>query len=211
MNTIINIGRQFGSGGLLVGKGIAERLGFGFYDKELIKLASKESGLCAEFFEQADEKKRFGFFGQLFGLGKSTIDTGIYADSYLSNDRLFQIQSDAIRNLAEQQSCVFVGRCADYILREHPRCLNVFITADLPDKIKRVSERCKGEKSFAPTADIEKLLEKSDRSRADYYNFYTNKTWGAAESYHLCVNTSFLGIDETVEYIINVAKKKFGI
>jgi len=193
-NTIINIGRQFGSGGLLVGEKLAKELGFGFFDKELINLASKESGLSAEFFEQADERRHFGFFGQLFRLGKSAID-GDLDNNYLTNNTLFQIQSDVIRSLAKKQSCVFVGRCADYILRDNPHCLNVFITANIEDRIKRVSERLQ-----LTTVD-ESFLKKADKKRAAYYNFYTNKTWGAAKSYHLCINTSVPGIDETVKFI----------
>ena len=201
MNTIITIGRQFGSGGFLVGERLAKRLGFGFFDKELLNLASKESGLSAEFFEQADEKRRFGFFGQLFRLGKSAIH-GDMDNSYLTNDTLFQIQSDVIRDLAEKQSCVFVGRCADYILRENPNCLHIFITANLDDRIVRVAER-----QHLPLDAAKNLLEKADKNRAAYYNFYTDKTWGAAESYHLCINTSALGIDETVELIKSIVKK----
>ena len=199
-NTIINIGRQFGSGGLLVGERLARRLGFGFFDKELINLASKESGLSPEFFEQADEKRHFGFFGQLFRIGKSIIDTGDLDNNYLTNNTLFQIQSDVIRSLAEKQSCVFVGRCADYILRENPHCLNIFITANLDDRIARVAKR----QNLQPEA-ARSLLEKADKDRAAYYNFYTNKTWGAAASYHLCINTSALGIDQTAEYILRLS------
>ena len=196
-NTIINIGRQFGSGGLLVGEKLANQLGFSFFDKELINLASKESGLSAEFFEQADERRYFGFFGQLFRLGKSAID-GDLDNNYLTNNTLFQIQSDVIRSLAEKQSCVFVGRCADYILRENPNCLNIFITANIEDRIARVSER-----QNMPPEKAKSILEKADKKRAAYYNFYTNKTWGAAESYHLCINTSVLGIDETAKFIFS--------
>ena len=202
-NTIINIGRQFGSGGLSVGERLAKQLGFGFFDKELINIASKESGLAVEFFEQADEKRHFSFFGQLFRLGKSIIDTGELENNYLTNNTLFQIQSDVIRSLAEKQSCVFVGRCADYILRENPCCLNIFITANIEDRIARVAKR----QNLSPET-AKNILEKADKKRAAYYNFYTNKTWGAAESYHLCINTSVLGIDGTVGYILGLVEKR---
>ena len=108
-----------------------------FYDKELIRIASKESGLKEEFFEKIDEKKRFSLFGGLLGLRGSATDE-IYLNYYLTNETLFKIQSDVIRSLAEQKSCLFVGRCADYVLKENPRCLNLFISADMDDRIERV-------------------------------------------------------------------------
>ncbi|MCD7971516.1 MAG: cytidylate kinase-like family protein [Candidatus Azobacteroides sp.] len=201
-NLIINIGRQFGSGGRLVGEKLAKKLGLSFYDKELINLASKESGLRKEFFEEADEKTNYGLFGGLLGLR-----TGISADhflyNYLSNETLFKIQSDVIRKLAEEHSCVFVGRCADYILRDHPFSTNVFITADWQDRIKRVNERQELDEDKIPD-----LLEKTDKKRANYYNYYTNKTWGTAGSYHLCINSSVLGVDQTVDYIIDFVEKR---
>ena len=129
-NYVINIGRQLGSGGKEIGEKLAARLGIDFYDKELINLASEESGLCREFFEKADEKASQGIIGGLFGMRLPFISDGAMpCTNCLSNDALFKIQSDVIRHLAANKSCVFVGRCADYILREHPRCANVFISA----------------------------------------------------------------------------------
>lgn len=202
-NVIINIGRQYGSGGRLIGEKLANKLGYGFYDKELINIASKESGLGKEFFEQADEKASRGFFGGFLGLRSSLIsDDFMY--NYLSNETLFKIQSDVIRELAEKDSCVFVGRCADYILRDMPRCLNIFITADMDDRIVRVSER---QNEVLPKDKMIDLLEKTDKKRASYYSYYTNKTWGAAGSYHLCINSSVLGIDKTVDFIYDLLKE----
>jgi cytidylate kinase len=201
---IINIGRQFGSGGRKIGEKLARKMNFSFYDKELINLASKESGLGKEFFEKADEKSRFGILGGFFGL-RTGISSDEFVNNYLNNESLFQIQSNIIRELAEKQSCVFVGRCADYILREYPFCINVFITADTNDRIERVAQRQHIDKE-----KIVDLLEKTDKRRAEYYNFYTNKTWGAAKSYHICINSSVLGVDETVEAIIRFTKHKFG-
>ena len=127
-NYVINIGRQLGSGGKEIGEKLAARLGIDFYDKELINLASEESGLCKEFFEKADEKASQGIIGGLFGMRFPFISEGAMpCTNCLSNDALFKVQSDVIRRLAAEKSCVFVGRCADYILREHPRCANVFI------------------------------------------------------------------------------------
>lgn len=198
---IINIGRQLGSGGRSIAAILAKHYGITAYDRNLIELAAKESGLSQEFFENADEKKSHGFFHSLFSARAATNALG-GGDSYLSNDALFKVQSDIIRDLAERESCIFVGRCADYILREHPRCINLFFTANLEDRIARMAN----EKGITPE-QAEELIERTDRRRADYYNFYSGKTWGAAESYDLCINTSHLGHEATakmlIEYIDN--------
>jgi len=201
---VINIGRQLGSGGRAIGEKLAAEFEIGFYDKELIQIASKESGLGKEFFEKADEKESHSFFGGLLGL-RTNVNSEIYGNNYLCNETFFKIQSDVIRELAEKESCVFVGRCADYILRENPRCVNVFITANTDDRIKRIaqSHELSLEKAQA-------LIEKMDKKRAEYYNFYSNKVWGAAESYHLCINSSVLGIDETVAFIRCFIEQKLG-
>lgn len=194
---VITIGRQLGSGGKLIGEALANRLGVLCYDKELIQMASQESGLCRELFEQADEKTRFSIFGGLLGFRSTYADEG-YANNYLCNEDLFKIQSDVIRELAGKQSCIFVGRCADYILREHPHCINVFISAEMNDRIRRVSD--------GQQISIEKareLIERTDKKRAGYYNYYSNKTWGMAASYHLCINSSVFGIEGSVDFIRN--------
>ena len=199
---IINIGRQFGSGGQLIGERLASKFGFSYYDKELITLASKESGLGTEFFEKADEKKRFSLLS-FFGV-QSVVGEESFSNNYLSNEVLFKIQSDVIRELATKQSCVFVGRCADYILRENPNCINIFITADMEDRIKRVQER----DPALSKEKIKDLLEKTDKKRAGYYDYYTSKTWGVAKSYDLCINSSLLGIDKTVSFLETVIREK---
>ena len=135
-NYVINIGRQLGSGGKEIGEKLAVRLGIDFYDKELINLASEESGLCREFFEKADEKASQGIIGGLFGMRFPFISDGAMpCTNCLSNDALFKIQSDVIRHLAANKSCVFVGRCANYNLSEHPRCANIFISASQEDRM----------------------------------------------------------------------------
>jgi len=201
----INIGRQLGSGGRQIGEKLATQLGISFYDKELIQIASKESGLGKEFFEQADEKTSFSLFGGFFGLRASLIDEG-YVNNYLCNETFFKIQSDVIRDLAEKESCVFVGRCADYILRENPHCVNIFITADIEDRIKRVANEQQLSEEKAG-----EIIEKTDKKRAEYYNYYSNKVWGVAESYHLCINSSALGLNETVAYIRQFTERKLGL
>jgi cytidylate kinase len=202
---VITIGRQLGSGGRIIGEKLASQLGISFYDKELIQIASQESGLGKEYFEQADEKKGYSIFGGLFGLRGALADEP-FSNYYLNNETLFKIQSDVIRELAEKGSCLFVGRCADYVLQENPRCLNVFISAAMNDRIKRIAEI---QKISADKA--RDYAEKADKKRAGYYNYFSNKVWGAAESYHLCVNSSILGIDETVDFIRRFAIKRFGL
>lgn len=201
----INIGRQLGSGGRQIGEKLASDLGISFYDKELIQIASQGSGLGKEFFEQADEKTRSSLFGGLFGLRTSFIEE-IYVSNYLCNEALFKIQSDVIRELAGQKSCLFVGRCADYVLHENPRCVNVFISANIEDRVKRIASI-----QQLPENKAKICIEKMDKKRAGYYNYYSNKVWGAAESYHLCINSSVLGIDETVTFIRKFAEQKLGL
>jgi len=202
---VINIGRQLGSGGRLIGEKLASQFGIAFYDKELIQIASKESGLGKEFFEKADEKQSHSIIGGLLGL-RTNISNEVYVNNYLSNETFFKIQSDVIRELAEEKSCVFVGRCADYILRDHPLSVNLFITADVDDRVKRVAHD--------HNITLEKALEmiqKMDKKRAGYYNYFSNKVWGVAESYHLCINSSVLGIDETAVFIHRFIAQKLGI
>ncbi len=202
---VITIGRQLGSGGRQIGEKLASMMNISFYDKELINIASKESGLGKEFFEKFDEKSSHSFFGGFLSL-RGILSDDIYSNNYLNNETLFTIQSDIIRNLAEEKSCVFIGRCADYVLKDHPRCLNVFITADMEDKIRRVSEI-----HNLPENKAEDFIEKMDKKRASYYNYYSNKEWGTADSYHLCINSSILGIEETVTFICNFAEKRFSL
>ena len=206
-NFVINLGRQLGSGGREIGEKLAKELNIAFYDKELINLASKESGLCREFFEQADEKASKTILGGLFGSRFPFLTEGAYPyNSYLSNDSLFKIQSDVIRELAEKQSCLFVGRCADYILRDHPRCANVFISSSPEARIERLMATLE-----ISAEEAEELMEKADKKRSSYYNYYSYKTWGAAATYHLCVDSSVLGIDGTVELVKEFVTKKLGL
>ena len=204
---VINIGRQLGSGGREIGVKLAKELGIAFYDKELIELASQESGLCKEFFEKADEKASQSLIGGLFGTRFPFITEGSMPYSNcLSNDALFKIQSDVIRELAEKQSCLFVGRCADYILRDHPRCANVFISSSPEARIERLMATLE-----ISAEEAEELMEKADKKRSSYYNYYSYKTWGAAATYHLCVDSSVLGIEGTVEFVKEFVTKKLGL
>lgn len=201
---VINIGRQLGSGGKAVGERLAERFGIPVYDKRLIKMAAEHSGFGQEFFEKADEKPAKGFFATLLGYLRSPFagDDAIY-NNPLSHDALFKMQSDVIRQLAERESCIFVGRCADYILRENPRCVNVFITADDEDRCRRICAR-----QGCTPAEAQDLMERVDARRASYYNYYSSRTWGVASTYHLCVNSSVLGDEGTAGFILEFAARK---
>ena len=190
---VINIGRQLGSGGRTVGEIIARRLGVKLYDKELINLAARESGICPEFFEKADEKESRGVISTVVGYLRAPFvgdDGGV--TNVLSNDALFKIQSDVIRAVAARESAVFVGRCADYILRENPRCVNVFLTADDAEEARA-------------------MMERVDARRASYYNYYSSRTWGEAATYHLCVSTSPLGDEGTADFILEFAARKLNM
>ena len=164
-NLIITIGRQFGSGGREVGKIVAELLGINYYDKELILEASKASGLCAECFERVDEKAPNRFFNAL-SMGWLSGASGLPADGW-SDDMIFRVQADVIRDIAEKHSAVIVGRCADYILREHPGCVSVFIHANETDCARRIMARNSGVSQI----DARTLAQKRNKIRASYYNF----------------------------------------
>jgi hypothetical protein len=203
---VINIGRQLGSGGKEIGEKLAQRMGIDFYDKELIGLAAQESGLGKEFFEKADEQASKGLIGGFFGRFSLLNDGTIPSSNCLSNDALFKIQSDVIRHLADTRSCLFVGRCADYILRDHPRVVNIFISSTDEERAKRL---CRLHSISEEKA--RDMMEKCDRKRSSYYNYYSYKTWGAAASYHLCIDSSLLGIDGTVDFIEEFVRKTLSL
>lgn len=202
---VITIGRQLGSGGREIGQKLSARLGIAYYDKELIRIASKESGLKEEFFERVDEQKHFSLFPGLFGMRNSVTDD-FFSNYYLSNETLFKIQSDVMRKLAEEGSCIFVGRCADYVLKERRNILNLFISASNEDRIRRIAASHNINENKA-----REIIDKTDKGRSAYYNYFTAKTWGAAGSYHLCIYSSLLGIDATVDLICRVAEERFGL
>lgn len=200
---IINIGRSLGSGGRAIGHILAKKFDIAYYDREILNLAAKESGFCPEVFERSDEKNRFlrtlGNIIPFFGGGST------YYNNELSNENLFRLQSEAIRKAAADHSCIFIGRCADYVLRDFPRCVNVFITADMADRISSVVKR-----NGCTENEARSIIERGDKERADFYNFYSSGTWGAASTYHLCINSSVLGIDRTAEYIKQFIIDKLG-
>lgn len=199
----ITIARQFGSGGYEIGHRIAELLGINFYDKELLILAAKESGLNKAFFEKADERSTHGL-SYAFSVGLPYMGMFTPYSDILSNDGLFKLQSDTIRKLAVKQSCVLVGRCADYILRDDPNCLSIFVHSPLDVRTNRIMESYKLTREQA-----EELIQKTDKERAAYYNYYTSKRWSSALSYNLSIDASILGIEDTALYINELIQRKF--
>ncbi|MGN1212207.1 MAG: AAA family ATPase [Candidatus Cryptobacteroides sp.] len=195
---IFNIGRQFGSGGKEVAQTVGRMLGIPVYDDELLLKAAQESGLSKETFKGTDEKRR------LFSAGSSMFDNNIFwsTDNCVSDANLFAIQSSAILSIAGKGSAVIVGRCSDYVLRDLPCTVDVFITAPDVCRVKRVAGRLGLDAKKAG-----ELIQKKDRKRESYYNYYTFGQWGVASNYDLCIDSSILGIEGTAEFIIEFARK----
>jgi cytidylate kinase len=195
---IYTIGREFGSMGHLVGEKLAERLGIKCYDKELLQKAAKDSGFCEEIFENHDEKPASSF---LYSLVMDTYSPGSYSSTpFLDmplNHKVFLAQFDAIKQIAENESCVIVGRCADYALANNPDCINIFVHADVDDRVKVVSKRMDITEHKARD-----LVQKTDKKRSSYYNYYTCKKWGDSRSYDLTLNTSKISVDQCVDIIL---------
>lgn len=202
---VITIGRQFGSKGREIGKLIAEKLGISYYDKELISIAAKESGLCEQIFEAHDEKPTNSF---LYSLVMDTYSLGFGGSGYMDvpvGQKVFLAQFDAIKKIAEKESCVIVGRCADYALEDHKNVFNVFIYADRDARIKHVMER----DNIAKESDAWDVINKSDKRRANYYNYYSNKKWGDARTYDLCIKSNLLSVDDCADTIIDMADRVY--
>lgn len=202
MLPVITIARQYGSGGHEVGERVARELNIPFYDKALIAMAAKQSGLSEEVFETADEKATnsllysmvmgsYGFGGRIPGVNEMPI-----------NDKLFIIQSDIIKKAAAEGPCVVIGRCADYILRDHKNCLKVFVHADKAARVDRIVSKQLCEAKKAPD-----FITKKDKQRANYYNFYSNNRWDDLSNYNLTVDTSMFTIEKAVELIVDAARK----
>ena len=194
---IINVGRQFGSGGKDVAIELGKKLGIKVYDNELITKAAEASGFSPDVFEVKDEKRSLfpvsSFFAsQTFGSPKN----------FLTGENLFQIQSSVILEIAEKEAAIIIGRCADYILRDRGCTLDVFITAPHEARIERICERTGASREKAG-----EMIEKTDRKRETYYNYYTFGNWGVASNYDLCIDSSILGIEGTADYIIDFARR----
>ena len=196
METIITIGRQFGSGGHEIGQKLAEHFQIKYYDKELLSRAAKESGYCEEMLKSNDERPTNSF---LYNLVMDTYSFGCSSAAFADmpiNHKVFLAQFDTIKKIAQEESCVMVGRCADYALAEYPGAISIFIHADLDKRIHRLS------KIYNLSASAAKdQIVKSDKKRASYYNYYTSKKWGDASSYNLCLDSGILGVEGCVEMI----------
>ncbi len=195
-NFVVTIGREYGSAGRQIGMALAKELGIKCYDKELLSLAAKDSGLAEEIFHSHDEKPTNSF---LYSLVMDSYSMGYSTSSFIDmplNQKVFMAQYDSIKKLADTESCVIVGRCADYALKDYPNRISVFIKADMDVKIKRIMRIYDYTESKARD-----LIIKTDKKRSNYYNFYTNKKWADARSYDLCIDSGILGIDNSVEFL----------
>lgn len=192
-HTVITVGREYGSGGRLIAQKAAEALGIPFFDRSIINMAAEETGLSADFIRRTEQQKTSSF---LYNLYMST-------QSLPVNDQVFIAQSEVIRRVAAEGPCIIVGRCADYVLRDNPNMVTVFITADLDDRISNVCKRrnCSAE-------EARKLIEDKESTRSSYYNYYSGKTWGASASYDLCVNASRLGAEGTKEFVADFIRRR---
>ena len=194
INTIITIGRQFGSAGREIGRKLAADLGIKLYDKEMLDRAAKDSGICQTLFETHDEKPTNSF---LYSLVMDTYSMG-YSSGAMNemplNHKVFLAQFDAIKKIADEGPCILVGRCADYALENYDNVMSVFIHADLETRIRRIA------RIYDLTdAKAKDMIQKADKKRASYYNYYTNKKWGDAAGYDFSLCSSELGIDGTVQ------------
>ena len=201
MKTIITIGRQFGSGGKEVGIRVAKELGIPFYDKELLRAAAEKSGLCEKIFENFDERPKSLLYSiamdsYMFSLPGAGTSDSLEQQVYLAT-------FDTIRHIAEQGPCVIIGRCADYALADNPNHLSIFIHAPMDVRIQRVAKR----QNITPEK-ARSLIIKTDKRRANYYNYYTGMKWGRAENYHLALRTDYIGIDGAVETLIRFIEAK---
>ena len=194
---IITIGRQFGSGGKCVAEVLGRKLGIPVYDQELIMKAAQESGFSAEFFVQSDEKRRFFSLSSIFATAYSS-----ETENYMSDKGLFRIQCETIRNIAAQGPAVIVGRCSDYVLRDMENKLDVFLTSPLEKRAARVAER-----QGIDYAKAMETVEREDRNREEYYNYYTFGNWGIASNYDLCIDSDKLGDEGTADMIIEFARR----
>ena len=198
---VITVGRQYGSGGREIGTMLAQRLGISYYDDMLLKKAAEESGLCEELFHSFDERPKSFLYSialdpYSFSLShitpKGSIEQQVYLATY-----------DTIKKLADQGPCVLIGRCADYALKDRDDVVTVFITAPLESRIKRVAQR-----NNISEDEAKDRIRKRDKDRASYYNFYSAKEWGDAKSYNLCIDSSLLGIEGTVDLLESMLKIK---
>ncbi len=209
MNTIITIGRQFGSGGRYIGRQLAERCGIPYYDKELLNRVAKESGFCEEFLSKEDERPTTSFLYNLvmdtYAFGHNTIG----GDNMPISQKVFLAQFNTIKKVAEEGPCVIIGRCADCALEDRSDVINVFIYASEDYRLQRLRTIGGYHNGELPESEgkLREYMQQKDRQRQSYYNYYSMKKWGQADSYDLSVNTELLGTDGTVDMLMDVIKR----
>ncbi len=201
MNTVITLGRQLGSNGRIIGRKLAEKLGYKFYDKDLIARVAKESGMSENLFRDMDEKPTSSLLYSLVMGVQSSKGLYYHYNDMLNGDNLFRIQADLIKKIAQEGPCIIVGRCADYILQDYPNLVKLFLYADDESRVKTLMKRDQIDEKEARSA-----VHKADKRRANYYNFYTNSEWGCVNNYHLCMDTTALPEDKCVEYLYDYIK-----
>lgn len=196
MNTVITIGRQFGSAGKEIGEKVAKYFDIPYYDRELLSRAAKESGFCEEMLENHDERPTSSF---LYNLVMDTYSFGYNASHFVDmpiSHKVFLAQFDTIKKIASEGPCVIVGRCADYALNDMKNCVHIFIYADEQTKVDRIMKEYE-----VDAAKAKDMCNKKDKQRQSYYNYYSSKKWGRADSYDLCINSSILGVEGTVKLL----------
>ena len=203
---VITVARQYGSGGREIGLRLGELLGVKAYDKELITMAAQKSGMSSDVLDHVDEKATSSLLYTL-AMGSSYFNSAAHNMNIPINDKLFMTQSELIREIAEEDSCVFVGRCADYVLRKAENKISIFIYAPSDFKIKRIVERHEGIDEKA----AKELSQKTDKRRINYYNYYTGKKWGSPENYQIMIDSSVLGIEGTAQALADIIKSKYGL
>jgi len=198
---IITVGRQFGSGGGEIARKVAELIGVKCYDKELIVKSAEESGISSDVLEAVDERATNSFLYSLAMASYNGQIATMTGNEMVMSDRLFSVQSEIIRNIAKEGSCVIIGRCADDILAKYKPLLRVFVYAPIEERVKRIAMQ-----HSLTEQNARALIKKTDKKRASYYNFYTGKSWGVAENYDICIDTSRFGIEKTAEIIVKASE-----
>ena len=205
-NIVITIARQYGSGGRTVARMLSEKLGIDYYDKDLLRMVSEESGISADLFAKTDESiKSLSFLKRIIGEIRGGELLSPDHSSYTSPENLFNYQAEIIKKLADQESCVIVGRCADYILRDRENVISCFVHAPMPYLLEQASHF-----QSLDRKNLQKYIEKSDAEKKAYYAYHTGHEWSDAHNYDLCLDSSRLGFEKTAEAIIAYAKVRFG-
>lgn len=196
MKTVVTLGRQFGAGGIYIGEKLARELNVPYYDKEILNLAAKDSGISPDFFHEHDEKpNRSLLFSMVTGM-RNGLDMSSIPLELPLNHKIFLAQFDTIKNLAKKSPCIIVGRCADYVLKDEAHVLKVFLYADTESRVARIMQ----DMSLSEK-DANEMVQKKDKERNNYYNYFSGQKWGHNANYDLCINTTHISLDQAVELI----------